>query len=1345
MVGDKERQCKGASSTTVVDGIMHGKWPRAYVEQEEPYQEQHGEGPTVPAIAIVSAALTLTAAMALRAGMLGIMKVWRNTQRKIYEKDLRGNREIDHSMPTFAGGSNTKKDGQWRTMIGTTKYGHWEGCDQKVSKESTVEEAIAKVVQGDQKHWERVPGTWRASLTAMRTLEDDQRQTMQGHVGLMNMIQNLKKEESTTAVMIEAVKAAFARDVNDVMKRMYMGVSHYVMETESPHGGGKKVRQLLEQMRSSLGRRLIGDLDELLKGLVKVRNLAVTEAGDPIDIAKEKEWMIGSLWSILRFEVNTIETIRVRVTNKNTKGIRAARREMENQAILNIGEHSKQMPERTLRMEKGGLGASSGKLEEELMEDPAVGMSRRRTVSAKITTTPSMSAVVMGVMLLLCVLLTATIAEGNATKIGHDVSRYGEMQEGIRAEREANETAKIRYYPMESEPRHMIDESVRFHTPQNYDLVYHSDARVPNSVWVPNSSSKINHEEQANDTGPYADVHFKAYDCRHLRNPRRRVYDATGVNPCPDAEKDYQPKRVVKVGIVQTRVPIKVKGFRCRRWFTKRATYCGKLHHRYGSEVVEHGRLTDVSKGECLRIMHEGRFDCSAEDCHADRALGTKRVSANGTETAFTWVSRGEKAGSYCPKTVSYAYKGKVYGGGDDIGVYEETTVHILAEWVTGEYDHVADKVTFPKLGIWVEGYMKGEILDVRRGKVFWNSRHYGCTASMRTLMKNTEVEIRLPVPSKQVANDAYSNSVVLLKDGARMGGFILQSQIGGNCMSKCYNTQVQNFVICLNELDSTSIDQVKDVGDPDPHLRSALQAVTTFSWADSRLWAQDNFDTLVEEYCKMIETQWNAALTNPRRMTRLTRMIDAKDPNSTLVQEGDSGYSISHAGGAVIIEECPVIKVKLTTYSNCTQEIPAIYNGTQIFVDPMTHVVKDWPRITVCSDAYPSYYRINEKWVCSTPGYQRCQYEPTRLTPNITLEQGMQVPMVKAFTAALYDKKTWIDADNRRRLEGAEEATISKDTIKYTQGGTVIPGKSLEFQVNTEELRTAFNAIKHEIFGGWHLFGEATIYILGGMIIFLMLRELIGNLARIAYLVRKYGCGLWIFTCLLNLFVAIGQFPGAIAKTAIRRWQRDIAMVTDDSDPDGLHARLRSLTARMDHAEARRYEDVMGRDPELHRPSVRFEGMSRYENVVPSPFMSSFSPHVARRQSGIYGVAPVAQGGKPDLNGPDLLTSSNNEDLAISSNTMMADVSSSTYPIDEGEASQMLGHIQRGIQVGHRMENLINGMVAPVGASSARQTATVRRSRVAGGSPGNQTQTRGAATPRRRSETPPPPDSFLG
>ena len=1316
---------------------MDGRWPLSPAEQEELRRstEPKNNGPTVVAVAVVSAILTLVAMMALRVGILAIMNVWRNTRRRIYAKGLRGDQGINQSTLTFDKESNNREDNRWQAMVGTAKYGHWEDCDRKVDQESTVEEAIAKVVQGDQKHWERIPGTWRASVNAIKTLKDDQRRTMEGHAGLMNLIQNLKKEESTMAVMIEAVKAAFVRDALDVLKRMHMGVSHYVTETESPHGGGKKVRQLLERMRSNLGCQLIGDLDLLLKGLAKVRSLTASEEGSPIDITKEKEWMVGSMWSILRFEANTIEAIKIRATNKNTKGIRATRREVENQAILEIGEHSMQMSEKTSKTEyypeKEEVESPIGNLAEEVEEDSTADSCKRRVALIKMTAAPPALVAIIGIMLLLCASLTVTIAENKMAVLEHDIDRYGKMQEGIRAEGETSNVSRIRYYPMESESRYQIPIGV--HTPSQWNRIYRND------LWAPNPVNGTGQEERRIDTGPYANVHFKAYDCRHLRNPRRRVYDATGVNPCPNPEKDYQAKRMVKVGIVQTRVPIKVKGFRCRRWFTKRATYCGNHHLRYGSEVVEHGRLTDVSKGECLRIMHEGKFDCSADDCYAARALGTKRVSPNGTETAFTWVSQGQKVGSYCPKTVSYAYNGKVYGGGDDIGVYEETTVHILAEWVDGEYDQLADKVTFPKLGIWVEGYMRGSVLDVRKGKIFWNSRHYECTASMRALMKNVEVEIRMPVPSKQLANDAYSNSVVLLKDGTRIGGFILQSQIGGNCLSKCYETQVQNFVICLNELDSTSIDMVTNEGEPDPHLRSALQAITTFGWAESRLWAQDNFDKLVEEYCKVIETQWNAALANPGRMMRLTRLIDAKDPNSTLVREGDSGYSISHAGGAVIIEECPVIKVKLTAFSNCTQEIPAIYNGTQIFVDPVTHVVKDWPRITVCSDAYPSYYRINDEWVCSTPRYEKCRYEPTRLTPNITLDQGMQIPRVKAFTAAFYDKKTWIDADNRRRLDGAQEATIGEDVIKYTRGGTEVPGKALAFRVNTEELRTAFNAIKHEIFGGWHLFGEATIYVLGGTIVFLMLRELIGNLARIAYLVRKYGCGLWIFTCLLNLFVAIGQFPGAILKTGIRRWQRDIAMVTDDSDPDGLHARVRHLTARLDRAEAIRYEGVVRYNPDMNQPSVRFDGMSRYENVITNGQTSSFSPHANRRQSGIYGDIPVTS----STGRPDLLNSSNHEDLADSSDTLLADISPPTYPINEGEASQMLGHIQRGIQVGQQMENLINGMRTMdngAGANNARPTATIRRSRPTGGNPNGQPRARGSVAPRRRSESPPSP-----
>ena len=145
---------------------------------------------------------------------------------------------------------------------------------------------------------------------------------------------------------------------------------------------------------------------------------------------------------------------------------------------------------------------------------------------------------------------------------------------------------------------------------------------------------------------------------------------------------------------------------------------------------------------------------------------------------------------------------------------------------------------------------------------------------------------------------------------------------------------------------------------------------------------------------------------------------------------------------------------------------------------------------------------------------------------------------------------------------------------------------------------------------------------------------------------------------------------------------------------------------------------------------------MSRYENVIPNPYMNSFNPHVNRKQSGVYGSTPVPQGGNPNSKGQDLSTSSNGED----SKAMLVDTNSSMYPIDEGEASQMLGHIQRGIQVGQQMENLINGMVVTAVAGKTRHAATVRHPRVTGGNLVNPSQARGATTSFRRSETPPPP-----
>ena len=84
-------------------GIMDGRWPLSPAEQEELRRstEPKTNGPTVIAVAVVSAVLTLVAMMALRVGILAIMNVWRNIRRRTYAEGLRRNQGINQSTLTF--------------------------------------------------------------------------------------------------------------------------------------------------------------------------------------------------------------------------------------------------------------------------------------------------------------------------------------------------------------------------------------------------------------------------------------------------------------------------------------------------------------------------------------------------------------------------------------------------------------------------------------------------------------------------------------------------------------------------------------------------------------------------------------------------------------------------------------------------------------------------------------------------------------------------------------------------------------------------------------------------------------------------------------------------------------------------------------------------------------------------------------------------------------------------------------------------------------------------------------------------------------------------------------------
>ncbi len=66
-------------------------------------------------------------------------------------------------------------------------------------------------------------------------------------------------------------------------------------------------------------------------------------------------------------------------------------------------------------------------------------------------------------------------------------------------------------------------------------------------------------------------------------------------------------------------------------------------------------------------------------------------------------------------------------------------------------------------------------------------------------------------------------------------------------------------------------------------------------------------------------------------------------------------------------------------THTNCTNEIPAILNGTKVFADPISFVIKATPALVRCNNIAPPRWRLNGRWYCAFPEIRDCA-EPGRI-----------------------------------------------------------------------------------------------------------------------------------------------------------------------------------------------------------------------------------------------------------------------------------------------------------------------------------------------------------------------------
>ncbi len=110
---------------------------------------------------------------------------------------------------------------------------------------------------------------------------------------------------------------------------------------------------------------------------------------------------------------------------------------------------------------------------------------------------------------------------------------------------------------------------------------------------------------------------------------------------------------------------------------------------------------------------------------------------------------------------------------------------------------------------------------------------------------------------------------------------------------------------------------------------------------------------------------QVKAEICDNRRQiahVRLESLAGAENPYS-LMQVFGRGHQITKNGATVYVTKCQPVEVVPRQHTDCTNEIPVTFNETEVFVDPISLVIKTAAAPVRCNDIAPPRWKLGGKW----------------------------------------------------------------------------------------------------------------------------------------------------------------------------------------------------------------------------------------------------------------------------------------------------------------------------------------------------------------------------------------------
>jgi len=104
----------------------------------------------------------------------------------------------------------------------------------------------------------------------------------------------------------------------------------------------------------------------------------------------------------------------------------------------------------------------------------------------------------------------------------------------------------------------------------------------------------------------------------------------------------------------------------------------------------------------------------------------------------------------------------------------------------------------------------------------------------------------------------------------------------------------------------------------------------------------------------------------------RQSQAAGTRDSRSVAAHFG-VGHLAVRSGGVVYVARCGMVVVELRNHTVCTQEIPVVHRGEEMYVDPLSLVVRRSATPVKCRKRAPPRWKIGKDWFCGYPEIRPC------------------------------------------------------------------------------------------------------------------------------------------------------------------------------------------------------------------------------------------------------------------------------------------------------------------------------------------------------------------------------------